>query len=393
MTQKRLVIFSEDFPPYSGGIAQWAAGMATALAKSGHTITVFARFRMDYPAEPDQYPFDIHWVYGNHWRQLRTWYCYRAMRDFLLKQQSLDAIIATTWNTARGLLVLCRQYHIPLITVIHGLEVTRNMSRLKALWLKKTLLSCRFVIAVSRFTKQQVVNQYCIPDEHVQVLSNGVDPLIYTPDRNVDSLREKLSVQDDKVILTLARVIERKGHEQVIRALLKIRKAVPKIKYIIAGPWEETYYQHLKQLINRLDLNSYVYFTGYLATQVLADYYNLCDVYIMLSQTLESTGDTEGFGITYLEANACEKPVIGSDAGGIPDAVVHGETGYLVQSHNLDEIAARLIELLSNQELCRKLGKNGRKRIEHLYTWNAIAARMMNLLNNDFQQGKYSDDR
>jgi phosphatidylinositol alpha-1,6-mannosyltransferase len=370
--KRHLVIFSEDFPPYSGGIAQWAAGMATALAENGLRITVFARSRSAYPADDRKYPFAIRWVHGNHWRQLRTWYCYRAMRDFL-REQSIDAVIATTWNVSRGLVSLSRQFGVPLITVIHGLEVTRNLPRIKIHWLKQTLLASRFVIAVSRFTKEQAVGRYRIPEHHIRVFPNGVNPTVYTPGREVSHLRKKMGIHDEKVILTLARVIERKGHEQVIQALVRIREAVPKVKYVIAGPWDERYYRDLQRLIQKLDLKPAVQFTGYLETDTLADYYNLCDVYVMLSRTLKSTGDTEGFGITYLEANACEKPVIGGRSGGVEDAIVDGETGFLVDPMDTRAISDILIRLLKDPELAGRIGKQGRRRILSAFTWDAIA--------------------
>jgi len=346
--------------------------MAAALSKSGYEVTVFTRARSAYPVDPDLYSFKIKFVKGRHWRQLRTWYCYRTMRDFL-KHHQVDAVIATTWNVARGIVALTEKQGIPCITVVHGLEVTRKMAYVKKQWVRQTLMASRFVIAVSRFTKEQIMTRYQIPSGHVHVIPNGVNASVYTPGRDVSVLRRQLNISKEKVILTLARVIERKGHEQVIRALADVRQTIPHVKYIIAGPWDEKYYSHLERLTAKLQLTQCVHFTGYLETGVLADYYNLCDVYIMVSQTLQSAGDTEGFGITYLEANACEKPVIGGHSGGVVDAIIDGETGFLVDPRDIDAITDRLVRLLQDPGLAGRMGKAGRERIMKGMTWDAIA--------------------
>ena len=96
----------------------------------------------------------------------------------------------------------------------------------------------------------------------------------------------------------------------------------------------------------------------------------------MPSRELVDRGDTEGFGITYLEANACEKPVIGGRSGGVSDAVVDGTTGFLVNPDDIEEIADKLITLLSDPVLSKRLGKQGRERIENFYTWDVIAKKI-----------------
>ena len=97
----------------------------------------------------------------------------------------------------------------------------------------------------------------------------------------------------------------------------------------------------------------------------------------MPSREIASIGDTEGFGITYLEANACEKPVIGGKSGGVTDAIEDGTTGYLVDPTNSSEIAEKLTRLLTDQELARSIGAKGRARIERNFTWDIVASRLL----------------
>lgn len=372
MNKRKVIIYSEDFPPYPGGIAQWAAGVANSLIKLGHEVRVITRYREKYSDKFQEWKFLVQYVQGDHWKQLRSWYWYKSLKQLLNNGVLPDLIIATTWNCSRGLLAITKKNNIKLVTVAHGLEVTRKMSAIKKKWLSRTLKKNDYVISVSHFTRNKILEMYPVDPRKIIVFPNGVDLSIFKPELETHSLKKKHNLTDEKIILTLARVVERKGHDKVIEAIPAVLKKIPNLKYIIAGSYENSYYNKLQHLIVDLKFTEVVIFTGYIHPNEIPDYYNLCDVYIMPSRELESSGDTEGFGITYLEANACGKPVIGGNSGGVSDAIVDGETGFLVNPTDVDEIANKLFLLLSDPELAQKLGKNGRDRIKKSYTWDII---------------------
>lgn len=377
MNRKKIIIFSEDFPPVSGGIAQWAAGVAKSLHRQGQEVRVLTRYRHKYAAYSGSYEFPIIYMKGKRWKQLRSWYCHRSIKSIYQQGYQTDLIIATTWNFARGITNLARKNQTKIITVVHGLEVTRKMSFIKKLWLQRTLKKSDLVVAVSQFTQDRVIENYSVDGISISVIPNGVDISKFDPKLDILDLKNKFGIKDEKIILTLARVIERKGHDKVIEALPKIKEKIPNVKYIIAGDWEENYFRKLKALVTELQLDQTVIFTGYVPPDQVKYFYNLCDVYIMPSRELKEKGDTEGFGITFLEANACEKPVIGGDSGGVSEAVVDGETGFLVDPLAVDDIAEKLIRLLSDAELAHRLGKQGRQRIEREFTWDIISEKIM----------------
>ena len=180
----------------------------------------------------------------------------------------------------------------------------------------------------------------------------------------------------DRVILTLARVVPRKGHDQVIAALPQILATVPTAKYLICGTGPGKYVERLRRQVEKLGLHDAVIFGGYIEPGQLNAVYNLCDVYVMPSREIEEEGDVEGFGITFLEANACQKPVIGGNSGGIPDAVSDGETGYVVDPTDPSAIASAVTELLRDSALADRLGRQGYDRVTRLYTWTTIAAQL-----------------
>jgi phosphatidyl-myo-inositol dimannoside synthase len=381
MTHKHILLYSEDFPPYTGGIAQWTMGIAISCKNLGHRIEIFTRYRDEHHvAAHQEYGLEIRYIRGDNWKKLRTFYCKKSITDRLKESNTPDLIIGTTWNVTRGILRSAKKYSIPVITVVHGLEVTRSMNFLKRRWLRWTLKNSFKIVAVSRFTKEYITDCLAIPPEDVIVLPNGVDTQRFYPIENTDSLRHKLGISGEKVILTLARVIPRKGHEYVIKSLPQVLKSIPSVKYVIAGEYEPAYKAELDNLIRELNLVENVHFTGYVEPDEMVMYYNLCDVYAMPSRTIKEKGDTEGFGITFLEANACLKPVIGGNEGGVVDAIIDGETGYLVDPVNTEEIAEKVIRLLSDQKLARYLGYNGRARIERAYTWEILSGKLLHQL-------------
>ena len=214
---RNILIFSEDFPPGSGGIAQWAAGVGSSLHRLGHRVRVLTRYHPEHAGvSPRSWDFPIDYVPGNRWKQLRTLYAYRSVRKLQQDGYRPHMIIATTWNIARGVVSFARTTRAKLVIVVHGLEVTRRMWILKKLWLRKTLNSSDVVVAVSGFTRSHVLKHYRVNPRKVHVLPNGVDVSAFYPKADTTSLRQDLGLKDERIILTLARIIERKGHEQVI---------------------------------------------------------------------------------------------------------------------------------------------------------------------------------
>lgn len=380
----RIVILSEDFPPYPGGIAQWAKGMADALESMGHEIQVMARYRGEYHGSITSGTDNrIIWIPGKNWRQFRTFHCRSAVLNYYAKGGRVDLLIATTWNVARGIVKLVQRRGGKVVTVVHGLEVTRKMPGVKKAWMLHTLKSSDRIVSVSQFTRDRLVSQFKIPEERLVVVANGVDTRLFYPAEPPSAIIDKLGIKNEKIILTLARVIGRKGHDRVIAAMPKVLEEVPDAKYLICGPANETYKEQLEAMIKDLKLNDRVIFVGYLAQDELNAVYNACDVYVMASREIVGLGDTEGFGITFLEANACAKPVIGGASGGVVDAIVHGETGYLVDPENTDDIAQRIISLLIEPGLAVEMGLKGRERVVAGYTWEAAAQNMMDALVSD----------
>ena len=241
-----------------------------------------------------------------------------------------------------------------VLVYVHGEEVPNKSGYLNELRLR-ALQSASALVAVSSFTKNAMIDAG-IPAERITIITNGVDTARFQPGEKSQRIVDRYSLANRRVLLTLARLDKRKGQDMMIGALPAIRQAVPEVVYLIVG--EGSYGDTLRKLVVDLRLEDSVIFTGAVSEAEAVELYRTCDVYAMPNRTTED-GDTEGFGLVFLEAGACGKPVIGGRAGGVPDAIKHESTGLLVDGTSTAAIANACIRLLRNPELSNEFGANG----------------------------------
>lgn len=198
-------------------------------------------------------------------------------------------------------------------------------------------------------------------DGPVLQVEPAVDSEFFVPG-DKDEARRQLSLNGGPVLLTVARLVERKGHELILRALPRLKDRFPDLRYVVVGDGP---------LRAQLESHPDVTFLGRVDDARLRAAYQAADVFVHPNRVL-ADGDVEGFGVVFREAGACGLPVLGGDSGGVPDAVEHGRTGYLVTPETLP---TRLAELLDNPEHARNLGRQGRARAQER-TWDEAARRV-----------------
>jgi len=281
-----------------------------------------------------------------------------------LKVTPNPIFISANWELSEGLIKFRKKYKFSLITVLHGLEVTRLHSQKyhkKIANFKNTLAYSDQVIAVSDYTRDEAMS--ISGEQGIITIPNFVDTGKFFP-KSKNKSRDHFQLgHSDKILLSLSRLVKRKGHHIVIRALQIVKKEIPEINYLIAGVGDESYKNELNQLVTELGLEKNVSFLGYIDENQKVLIYNSCDVYIMNSLDTDETGDSEGFGITFLEANASGKPVIGTNVGGIPDAVENDVNGILVAPNNPQATADAIIRLFSNDAYYQKISNNAISRV------------------------------
>ena len=381
-----IAIITGHFPPSKGGgIAEWAFGVARELPRLGHKTSVYVTHRKsrDLSIHNDE-DFICKPMYGRNWHEFHRFYAAYYMWKILRKDPD-TIFIATTWGMAKPFKFLKKYFpKSKMIVVAHGLEITRLNSKRELRAIRSVVESCDLILSVSRFTRDEIINRLSdINTNHVKFLPNGVDVERFYPCEVDDLFYKKYSLrQDSDLILTLARIIKRKAHDDVIKALPDIINDFPKAHYVIAGPHrkKDSYLESLKILVKELSLENNVTFIDFIPDEDLKKIYSASKVYIMPSKTLHNEGDSEGFGITFLEANACGCPAIGSYDGGIPDAVENEVNGLLVQSGSSNEIAKAIKKMFSDEDYRLSLAKKGIARVEESFTWKKLSAQMIDML-------------
>jgi phosphatidylinositol alpha-1,6-mannosyltransferase len=208
----------------------------------------------------------------------------------------------------------------------------------------------------------------------------GVNTTEFSPTNSTagSALRSSIGWANRPVIVCVSRLMTRKGQDQLIQALPQVLKVVPMASLIIVG--DGPYRKHLEKLTADLGLRDNVHFTGKVDQAQLANWYATGDVFAMPCRTRVGGWDVEGLGIVFLEASATGLPVIVGNSGGAVDAVLEGETGFLVNGNDLSEIRDRLIELLANQDLAKRMGSAGRNWVAQEWTWEHSFKRLESLL-------------
>jgi phosphatidylinositol alpha-1,6-mannosyltransferase len=182
----------------------------------------------------------------------------------------------------------------------------------------------------------------------------------------------------DQVILTVGNLVARKGHDTTICALPRLLQRVPDVTYLIVGDGPNL--NQLETLATRLGVRNRVIFAGRMADEVLAEVYALCDVFVMSSRVNLDEKDVEGFGIVFLEASACAKPVIGGRSGGVPEAIVDGVTGLLIDPNDPRQLSDTIALLLTDREFANRLGEQGRVRAVNDFSWRRVADKVQGIL-------------
>ena len=234
------------------------------------------------------------------------------------------------------------------------------------------------IITNSPYVTREFID-FGIDKEKIIEIVPAVNAEIFSPAGKPENLVEKYDLRGKKILLTVSRLAKRKGHENVLYAIKEVIRKFPNISYVIVGKGTEEV--NLRSIADRLGIKEHIVFAGFIPDNDLPDFYNLCDIFVMPNiEVYDSTDSIEGFGIVFIEANACGKPVIGGRSGGVVDgAIIDGVNGLLVDPANINEIGEKIILLLRDEELSKRLGAAGRARVEKDFQWIERADVIRNL--------------
>ena len=395
---KKIAIISEHASPLalagsvdSGGQNVYVAHVARELARAGIEVDVFTR--RDNAALPAEH----RWMRG-----VNVIHVPAGPARFLPKEQMLpymdefsaylmqhvgrqhagyDVMHANFFMSALAALPVAQHYGVPLAVTFHALGKVRRQYQQEA----DLFPDSRFdieddivrradrLIAECPQDRRDLIELYGADPRRIDVVPCGYDAAEMTPRRMADARRALGWGDSTFTLLQLGRMVPRKGVDNVILALARLRQhyGVAARLCIVGGNTEDANAQatpeigRLRDIAERAGVAPWVEFAGMRRRDALGAYYSACNVFV-------TTPWYEPFGITPVEAMACGRPVVGSDTGGIRSTIVHGKTGFLVPPKDPGRLAERLFELASDPALCARMGEAGRLRARRLYTWKRV---------------------
>lgn len=233
------------------------------------------------------------------------------------------------------------------------------------------------ILANSDFTRDTLVSLIGVRPEQIVMTYPTVDVERLRPGLPHEDLRESIGLNANQhLVLSVGRLQRRKGFDQVVRALPGLLKRGLDVHYAIVGIGEDRDY--LLGLAEDAGVSERLHLLGHVDSDDLPRWYNACDLFAMPNRDIN--GDTEGFGLVYMEANACGKPVIAGRAGGTGSAVEDGLNGLRVDGESVEAVVGGIAHLLEKPEEARRMGQAGRDRTAGRFTSDQRAEIIKGLL-------------
>lgn len=367
-----ICMFAKGLPVHIiGGMEIHVQELTEGLIKRGHRVAIITTKHPKGVEKEEKNNLKIYYVGDKPLKYTKEFYKSAAVVfEGLNKRMDFDVVHSQS-TSGFGFAKFCKD-EIPLVVTLHGTIRSEIKSALSTRtvkgfvvasylfykWItspvdKITLNRSDKIIAVSNELGMDAKRQYKVSEEKLVVIPNGIDINKFKRIEVYD-LKEKLKLTDEKIILSVGAIHKQKGYHLLLRILPDILQT-QQVKLVIIGTG--FYLSDLKSIAKRLNISDKVIFTGRVSDEDLPKYYNLADVCVFPTLRME------GLPLVVPEAMACEKPVIASRIGGIPTAIENNKDGILIEPGNLAELKAKILAVLSDEELAKKLGENARKKV------------------------------
>jgi len=379
---RKTLLITLDFAPQVGGIATYWANLCQYLP--AENLVVLA------PETDNSLAFDAQQSYLIYrYRLLGSKHIWPQWLPFLfytlkiIRQEKIKQIIVGQILPGGSIALLLKIFfRIPYFISLHGLDIVWANSHFRKRILAKLILQeAEGLISNSRFTQTRA-QQLCpkLPVKTVIIYPCPNQTLLSLSPQAAEFWKDKLKLYrfvKKRVLLTIGRLVARKGQDKVIEAMTELHARYPDLVYLIVG--QGAYLSALKRIVHQKKLEKVVYFFTEVPDSALGLFYQMADIFIMPARQL-ADGDVEGFGIVYLEANMFSKPVIAGRSGGVPEAVIDGYTGLLVNPLDVSQIVKAVIQLIDDRQMADLLGQQGARRVNKEFDWQKQARKLKKIL-------------
>src|SRR3989338_4529479 len=373
-TMKKIFLITLEYPPQIGGIATYTHELAKTLSSS-HTVLVLApRFHN----KAGQEEWDSHVPYSVMRKQLffprilwPRWLPLLLHAFRIAKKEHVHLfMIHHVLPSGYVAKILKKFLHIPYVVFFHGADITSAKST--RLWKQKMI---RFVaktadgLVVNSEQIKKRLHQILRDEERaIQVLYPCVDAAFFDPPAQeaLTELKRRYALNGKRVLLSVSRIGEGKGFPHLARMLPAILRAIPNAVWVVVGDGPKK--DALVAYVEQNGLQNAVRFIGALTPNDVKPLYYLADAFILLNHFDLERGE-EGFGIVFLEAAGAGLPVIAGRTGGVEEAVLHTETGLIVDAYQERDVLAAITTILQNPEYGKRLGDHARARAQAEFAW------------------------
>ncbi len=380
MSTTQILCITNDFGPRAGGIETFVIGLIERLPKNSVIVYTSSQEGSD--------TFDKAWLdnYGVEVIRDKSKVLLPSLRvGRAVRKIARERSIATVFFGAAaplGLLAqgLRRAGVMRIVALTHGHEVWWAKVWPFSWAIRRIGSGVDHLTYLGSYTQSQISQSLSKRAQNAMVkIAPGIDTEHFAPQESASQLRAELGLTDKKVIVSVGRLVHRKGQDTLVEALPAILSSVPDAHLIFVG--EGPYKDYLVKRASELKVTQAITFIGRIQYAQLPRYICVGDIFAMPSRSRLAGLEVEGLGIVYLEASACGLAVIGGKSGGAPDAVLEGETGFAVDGTSPQEVASAAIKLLNDPALAQQMGARGRKWIIEEWRWEIWSQRFAALLN------------
>lgn len=351
---KKALLLTIDFPPKKGGVARYLEAMTKILNSE---ISVVAApeagsdsFDLNAPFLVKRYSLLFKYFWPKWFKSVL----------FLIKEKNNYQTVIVSHVLPLGSAAYLAKFITkkPYIVIVHGMDVamTRQLERKRRL-ARRVLCGAKVVITNSRALAEEIKKDFKIKNIEV------IYPAIKTNCLSKNN-QHFLSANNEFTLLTVSRLVQRKGHLRVLEALVKVKDTISNLHYNIVG--DGPFLREIKKRAEELGLSSYVVFKTGLSDTELAKIYDEADIFVM--PTVVDLIDREGFGTVYLEAAAHGLPAIATRQPGVAEAVLDNQTGLLIPDGDTEALAEAILGLWREPNERRRLGEAAKKRVQEEFT-------------------------
>jgi glycosyltransferase involved in cell wall biosynthesis len=387
-----LCFVTPEYFPISGGTGAYVYYLSHSLQKLGHNIHVVARHTEDSEDLVDG--VEVHYRKGVGNAVTRYWRFARSaskkieelnkkigldvihanlplVPSFAIPSDSARALVCAVHSTWKGEAIVTRRDKPKNLNPNEKMMLRFNF--LLRTYEKKLMDRSDALIAVSKYTTEELTELYGIKEEKIHVIYNGVDILKFKPRPNRAELRREFELEGKKkIVLFVGRLYHRKGLEILLHSIPSVLRDVKEVKIAISGTGFKNKEESLRKLARKLEIEDYVSFLGYVPDEKLPDLYAASDIFVL-------PAIYENFPFAILEAQATGLPVITTKVGGIPEFLVDNENGFLIDPGDSDQLSQKILTLLQDPKLSREMGERGRRLIEEKFSWGLITSQVIDL--------------